>query len=378
MQFEQKVKGLISLLVLEDNPEDVALYERRLARQSNEYQFDVTHCGTIAEAKESTKKKQHDCYVVDYKLPDGEGMDFIHHLNTITDPSNPCAILMITGQGNEEVAVEAMKSGVHDYLTKKSISEGYFVRPLLNALQRAMLSSEVDFYQRELERSNKELSDFTHTASHDLKAPVRRIIAYCEMLAEDAGGKLNEDENGMLERMKLNATRMQSLINDLLMFSMIRTEKEHPKKLNISGIIDDIREEMKDQLDEHGTEIIMDDLPEMNVYPVRLKQLFTNLFSNALKYKSEQAPIIRISCKQKDGESTLFCVEDNGLGIAKEFHEDIFEEFKRLHNQEDIEGTGLGLPICKKIISKHGGEIWVESELGQGSKFFFTLNSVSD
>lgn len=376
MPFNKTANKNISLLILEDNPEDVALYKRRIERQSNEFKFDVTHCGTIAEAKDIRNKGQHDCYVVDYKLPDGEGMDFIHYLNTVNDPSYPSAILMITGQGNEEVAVEAMKSGVHDYLTKKSISEGYFVRPLLNALQRANLSSEVAFYQKELERSNNELSDFTHTASHDLKAPVRRIIAYCEMLAEDAGVKLSDEEKGMLERMKLNATRMQSLINDLLMFSLIRTEKEQPQKLNINKLIDDICEEMKENIYESSGQITRGNLPELDVYPVRIKQLFTNLFSNALKYRSSESPVIHVSCKHSDEKEMLFCVEDNGLGIAEEFHKDIFKDFKRLHNQEDIEGTGLGLPICKKIVTKHGGDIWVESESGKGSKFFFTIKSL--
>lgn len=375
MSSEEKKE--ISILILEDNPQDIALYKRRFARQSTEYDFHVDSVSTIADAIDMTKTKQHDCYVVDYRLPDGEGMDFIHHLNSVNDPSLPCAILMITGQGNEEVAVEAMKSGVHEYLTKKSITEGYFVRPVLNSIQRAQLSSEIAFYQKELERSNKELSDFTHTASHDLKSPLRRIIAYCDMLIEDTAAKLNEDELGILKRMKLNATRMQSLINDLLMFSLIRTEEERPSKVSIGDVIGDVIEELKEQLEENSAQIIYGKLPELYVYPLRIKQLFTNLFSNALKYRSEKDPVIKVSYTQEDGQPAIICVEDNGMGIDKKFHNDIFQEFKRLHNQEDIEGTGLGLPICKKIAEKHHGEIWVESEPGKGSKFCFAIGDIN-
>lgn len=368
---DESGKRKISLFILEDNPEDIALYKRRLDRQ-NEYAFDITTASSIAEAQKLCADTDFDCYVVDFRLPDGEGLDFIYYLTQDRGMATPGAILMITGQGNEEIAVEAMKSGVHDYLTKRSISEGFFVRPLLNAIQRAELSSQILYYQRELERSNQELSDFTHTASHDLKAPLRRIISYCEMLEEDAAERLTEEERGMLARMTLNASRMQTLISDLLMFSQIQSQKEEAVETNLTQLVSEIVEELADPLSQHDAKVEIGELPSVTIYPVRVRQLFANLLSNALKYKSENAPRISIRYEESDKEG-CFVVEDNGMGIPKEFHDDIFKDFKRLHNQEDIEGTGLGLPICRKIVNKHHGRIWVESEPGKGSKFCFTL-----
>ncbi|MGE4313345.1 MAG: ATP-binding protein [Pseudobdellovibrionaceae bacterium] len=368
---EQDGKRRISLFILEDNPEDIALYKRRLDRQ-NEYVFDISTAASIAEAKKICADTDYDCYVVDFRLPDGEGLDFIYYLTQDRGMATPGAILMITGQGNEEIAVEAMKSGVHDYLTKRSISEGFFVRPLLNAIQRAELSSQILYYQRELERSNQELSDFTHTASHDLKAPLRRIISYCEMLEEDAVERLNDEEKAMLKRMSLNASRMQTLISDLLMFSQIQSQKEEAVETDVKKLVSEIVEELADPLSQHEAQVELGVLPTQTIYPVRVRQLFANLLSNALKYKSAQPPRISIRYEQGDKEG-FFVVEDNGIGIPKEFLNDIFKDFKRLHNQDEIEGTGLGLSICRKIVEKHQGRIWVESEVGKGSKFCFTL-----
>ena len=360
------------ILILEDNPADIDLYKRRLTRQ-DAAKFDLTTAGTIEEAKKCTENDQFDCFVIDYRLPDGEGLDFVHHLTQkFEDSATKPAILMITGQGNEEIAVAAMKAGVHDYLTKRSISDGFFVRPILNAIQRAELASQIHYYQNELERSNQELSDFTHTASHDLKAPLRRIISYCEMLEEDAGPKLSDDEKSMLSRMTLNASRMQNLINGLLSYSLIQSEKEEPEVTDLQKMVEDIRDEFLDQIEENDAKVIISALPTQQVYPMRVRQLFTNLISNALKYRGDETPLIEIDCNI-DAEKPVFRIKDNGLGIEENFHKDIFKDFKRLHNQEEIEGTGLGLAICRKIVEKHNGEIWLESEPGKGTIFFFTL-----
>ncbi|MAQ70853.1 MAG: hypothetical protein CL565_01535 [Alphaproteobacteria bacterium] len=361
------------ILILEDNPADIDLYKRRLTRQ-NAAKFDLTTAGTIADAKKCANEETFDCFVVDYRLPDGEGLDFVHFLTqSLEEHTKKPAVLMITGQGNEEIAVAAMKAGVHDYLTKRSISDGFFVRPILNAIQRAELSSQIQYYQNELERSNQELSDFTHTASHDLKAPLRRIISYCEMLEEDAGPKLSDDEKSMLSRMTLNASRMQNLISGLLSYSLIQSEKEEAEDTNLQVMMEEIRDEFLEQVEENNANVIISDLPTLQVYPMRIRQLFTNLFSNALKYRREEDLTIEISHEPKDGKC-LFKVKDNGLGIDEAFHKDIFKDFKRLHNQEEIEGTGLGLAICRKIVEKHDGEIWLESEPGKGTTFFFTLS----
>lgn len=364
----------IRILLVEDSEEDRELYKRRM-KMRNDLFFEVTEASTIQQGLDAYRNWQFDCCLVDYNLPDGDGTTFIKQIlaEEKTDPSIPLAIIMVTGQGSEELAVEAMKLGIDDYITKKSISEGMLVQPLMNAIERAHLTARLQFYQDELKRSNAELSDFAHTASHDLKSPLRRISMYCDMLSEDAKDRLNEKEIQAVERMRLNAKRMQDLVDNLLTYSLVRSDKEEKAMTNIRSIIQDILSEIEPQIEELGAEITYPNPPEMYVYPFRIQQLFSNLISNALKYcKPDIPPVIDIMCEDK-GDEYLFKVKDNGIGIPEDFLGDIFTDFKRLHSQEQIEGTGLGLAIVQKIVEKHNGRIWLKSEEGVGSTFYFTL-----
>lgn len=363
----------IRILLLEDSPEDRELYKRRLQLR-NDLFFEVTEATTIEEGLNAYKKQKFDCCLVDYNLPDGDGTQFIKSIlaEEKTDPSVPLAIVMVTGQGSEELAVEAMKLGIDDYITKKSITDGMLIQPLLNAVERAHLTARLQFYQEELKRSNTELSDFAHTASHDLKSPLRRVSMYCDMLTEDMADRLNEEEEKIIGRMSLNIKRMQNLIENLLTYSLVRSDKEEKEILDMDATVQDVIAEFEPQLEELTAKITCAKLPVINGYPFRIRQLFINLISNALKYRADKPPRIEISCEERE-DGYLVGVMDNGIGIPEAFQSDIFNDFKRLHSQEEIEGTGLGLAICRKIIEKHNGRLWLESAEGRGSKFLFTL-----
>jgi len=359
------------ILLLEDAAEDVALYTRLLSRDKA-FRFNIFTAQTVAAAIAMVAERSFDGYVIDYSLPDGDGLVFLRHMLDRRDGTRVPAIVMVTGQGNEEVAVEALKLGAMDYLTKKGISDGVFIRPLVSAIERARLIDQVKHYQEELEHSNAELSEFAHTASHDLKAPIRRILSYCDILKEDAAPRLNGEDIRILDRITMNARRMQNLVNDLLVFSLMEYEKEEKRETDLFALVQDIVDECEPQITENGATITIRHLPVLSVYPTRMRQIFSNLISNALKYKSAAPPAIAISHAVVEGVHT-FCVKDNGLGIPPEHAKDVFKDFKRLHTQEEIEGTGLGLPICKRIAERHGGKIWVESEAGKGSAFYFTI-----
>jgi signal transduction histidine kinase len=373
MNQDVQERAVYTILLLEDGPEDKEMY-KRLLRKNSHADFVITEVGTVAEAKTLVTEVGFDCYVVDYHLPDAHGVEFIKFLTHDPEILRNSAIVMVTGQGSEEIAVEALKLGADDYITKKNISDGIFVRPLLNAIERAQLTAKILHYQNELERSNKELSDFTHTASHDLKAPLRRIASYCDILKEDAADRLNDEDRAILGRMIVNAGRMQQLIDGLLTYSLIQYEKEEREYIDLNEMVAEIIDEFEPQILECHAKIEIEALPEFDAYPLRMRQLFTNLISNALKYRCEKAPLIHISSIASEGMVT-FRVRDNGQGIPQQYHKDIFHDFKRLHSNEEIEGTGLGLPICRKIVQMHGGKIWVESEPGAGSTFVFTIRS---
>lgn len=360
-----------NILLVEDGPEDRVLY-RRLLGKSQSARFNVAEAGSVSEAKIMARNDNFDCFVVDYNLPDADGMEFIRFLMDDAPNRHGRAIIMVTGQGSEEIAVEALKLGVDDYITKKNISDGIFVRPLLNAIERAQLTAKILHYQNELERSNHELSDFTHTASHDLKAPLRRIASYCDMLAEDAATRLNDEDKRILERMHVNAKRMQQLIDGLLSYSSVRFDTEEKAECDSAKMVSSIIDEFEPQIKECGATVTAHDLPVFKAYSLRLRQLFSNLLSNALKYHGDAPPAVDIWAEQT-GKFFTFYVRDNGQGIPAEYHNHIFGDFKRLHSSEEIEGTGLGLPICRKIVEKHGGKIWVESTPGKGATFIFSL-----
>lgn len=361
-----------NLLLLEDSPEDREIYKRRLGSIPG-VEFNITEAGNVENAKECITAGDFDCYLIDYNLPDSNGLDFVRYLvDKKNDGTQAAALVIITGQGSEDVASEAFKLGVHEYLTKKTIYDGTLTRPILGAIERAQLTAQIQIVKNELERSNKALSEFTHTAAHDLKSPLRRILSYCEILQDEASSKLNDEENGILERIMVNAKRMRELVDSLLTYSLISAENEGKAKTDLKMLAEQTVDEFEPQLKETGGRVEVFDLPEAVVHDIRIRQLFQNLISNALKYKSDKAPHIIINAED-EGDYLIISVKDNGEGISSEHRKDIFKDFKRLHANEDIEGTGLGLSICKKIAELHGGDIWLESEPGIGSTFFIKI-----
>src|SRR5574341_30728 len=231
---------------------------------------------------------------------------------------------------------------------------------------------------QELARTNAELEDFTHSVSHDLKEPLRGIEAFAGFLAEDYGPNLDEQGQGYINVLRDSAVRMKDLIDDLLQLSRIgRTAVEHAA-VPTRALVEDVALELSFQINEKGVELRIDpDLPIVACDTVRIREVFKNLISNAIKYNDKPRPVVEVTASREDGLYT-FSVKDNGIGIAPQYHEKIFRIFQRLHRREDYEGTGVGLTICKKVVEAHGGNIWVESEPGEGTAFLFTIPKLTD
>lgn len=362
----------ISVFILDDSETDREMYRRHL-RATDKASFHIVEAETYRQAKTLlTPDKHFDCYLIDYLLPDIDGITFAREIVARSEGHRIPAILMITGQGSEEIAVEALKLGVTDYLTKKSITEGFFIQPLISAIEKSRLREELRQSRAALERSNRELSDFAHTASHDLKAPIRRVASFCDMLKEDAAMRLNEDDKNVIERMMINVARMQALIDGLLAYASVTTESESRQAVDLAEITHDVIDDIQQDLPAASVTFDVGTLPIVQGYPLKIRQVMANLISNAVKYRGDRPLMVNVGARPGE-KDTVVWVRDNGMGIAPEYHKDIFGEFKRLHTRDTIEGTGLGLPICRKIIELHGGRIWVESEEGAGAAFFFTL-----
>ncbi|WP_422359723.1 sensor histidine kinase [Reichenbachiella sp.] len=230
----------------------------------------------------------------------------------------------------------------------------------------------MELFSQQLQNKNKELEQFTYVASHDLQEPLRTITSFSEMLVEKYKNQFDETGKKSLQFI-LDATgRMSQLIKGLLDYGRLG-KSEAKENINCNDLMADLKKDLTTGLEESKTKLDVSDLPSVNGYPVELRLLLQNLISNAMKFrKPEETPVIQIKAKKKRGE-VVFSVKDNGIGIADEHRERIFEIFQRLHNKNKYEGTGIGLAHCRKIVELHGGQIWVESEPDMGSSFYFSI-----
>ncbi len=227
---------------------------------------------------------------------------------------------------------------------------------------------------KHLERSNEKLEEFSHVVSHDLKEPLRTVEAFSGFLLEDYADRLDEEGVNYLHTLKKTSARMRELINDLLSLASIHMDTASFERVNVSKTLEEIKEDIRVRL--KGVNLQVDEnLPVIMGSKIRIGELFTNLIVNAIKYNDKALPTVHVGClaeSRNRGMHTFF-VQDNGIGIESRYQERIFGIFEKLNPREDYEGTGVGLAICKRIVEEHGGEIWVESEVGKGSTFFFTI-----
>lgn len=225
----------------------------------------------------------------------------------------------------------------------------------------------------ELTASNAELERFAYIASHDLQEPLRMVTSFLQLLQKKYRGQIDGKADQYIHYAVDGAERMKALIMDLLEYSRAGSGKEGFKMTDTAVVLQEVADIFREKIVAARAEIKIDPLPVIWCDKLQLLQLFQNLFSNALKYHSDQPPVIQIRSKQEP-DHWLFSVQDNGIGIDPQFFDKIFIIFQRLHNKTDYSGTGIGLAICKKIVERHGGRIWVESAPQQGSTFFFTIN----
>lgn len=226
----------------------------------------------------------------------------------------------------------------------------------------------------ELARSNAELEQFAYAASHDLQEPLRMVSSYMQLLARRYQGALDSDAHEFISFAVDGAKRMQALTNDLLAYSRVGTRGKQFEQTDCEAIIQQVLANLQVTISENAAVVTHDRLPTVLADDSQLIQLFQNLIGNAIKFRNERVPEIHIGAELTEDESQWrFYVRDNGIGIDPTYAERIFVIFQRLHTREEHPGTGIGLAICKKIVERHGGHIWVESQLGRGSTFRFTL-----
>ncbi|MGH9627397.1 MAG: ATP-binding protein, partial [Bryobacteraceae bacterium] len=225
-----------------------------------------------------------------------------------------------------------------------------------------------------LRQANHDLEQFAFSASHDLQEPLRNVAIYGQLLKKRYGTKLDADGDEFLGYIVEGALRMETLLRGLLTYTQVTgsSEEEQAPSVDPNAVMKNVVSILHGAIDQSQAVITCDHLPELRVQEIHLQQLFQNLLANALKYRSTEPPSIHVSARRY-GLHWTFSVRDNGIGIDPMYKQQVFGIFKRLHTREKYSGAGIGLAICQKIVERYGGRIWVESEVGKGSTFIFSL-----
>ncbi len=249
-------------------------------------------------------------------------------------------------------------------------------------------AKELKISNEKLELSNKELQDFAYIASHDLQEPLRSISSFTELLEERYKDKLDQDADEFIDYILDGTKRMQQMIQDLLALSRVGTKGKEFTPTNITDLLKNVQKNLHSMIIRNNATIIVDNMHIVNADSAQLTQLFQNLIHNAIKFRREENPVIHISIKQSNGVQQsngeqknytqtngewIFSIKDNGIGIDQKDFNKLFKTFSRLHNRDKYPGTGIGLVMCKKIVERHKGRIWLESKLGEGTTLYFTI-----
>jgi signal transduction histidine kinase len=367
MQSENPV---LSALLIEDNDDDVGLISEMLADAPG-VRFELTCTDRVGKACAHLRKNKFDIILMDLGLPDSDGIESFRKIHAQVEAT---PIVVFTICDDETKGINAVREGAQDYLVKGKVDGELLVRSICYAIERKRSEMEIRAYAEKLEKANEELQEFAFVASHDLQEPLRKVQAFGERLKLKYEASLGEDGRDFLERMQKAASRMETLIQDLLKYSRVATRTKPFVRLNLLEPIKQALSNLERSVEETGGRLVIEDLPSIDMDKGQMCQLFQNIIGNALKYhRPEEHPIIKIYPAPCDRGLCCIAVEDNGIGFDEKHAERIFRPFQRLHGRSSYEGTGMGLAICRRIAERHGGSITVNSTIGKGSVFTVIL-----
>jgi PAS domain S-box-containing protein len=366
-------RGLVDILDLEGEPEALAGRHLRDLFQYTERE------GAVRHAMEAAGGEVHG---FEYHFRTLRGTDkWVLHDSFITiDPDSGKRVVEaivkdITVRKLAERALQASNELLEQRVRERTTELETSLRELEREVrQRRRAEASLAATVRELERSNQELAQFAYVASHDLQEPLRMVTSYLQLLERRYTEQLDNDAHEFIGYAVGGARHMKELINDLLEYSRVGSRAEPLQPVDLEEVFRRALAHLAPSIEELGARVTRDPLPTALADDSQLEQVFLNLLSNALKFRGPAAPRIHVSARRLDG-TWRFSVADNGIGIEAQFFERIFVLFQRLHTREHYPGTGIGLAICKKIVERHGGRIWVESEPGKGTTFHFTLHA---
>ncbi len=362
----------VRLLVVDDEPAHMTALYHTLEDAG----YDVTAFPSPSQALEAFSKQSFDLVLTDLQMP---GMDGISFLRSVQELDQHLVGIVMTGHGAIDTAIEAMKAGALDYVLKP-----FRLSTILPVLSRALevrrlrleithLQQRVREHMVELESANKELESFSYSVSHDLRAPLRAISGFSNILVESYSPQLPDEAQHLLNRIMSNTERMGTLIEHLLRFSRLSKQAINKRSINTGALVREVLEELHKEQPTRSIDVQVQNLPDTLGDLVLIRQVFTNLLSNAFKFtRDHQSAKVIVGYQQLNNEPVYY-VQDDGAGFDMQYADNLFRVFNRLHSAEQFEGTGVGLSLVQRIIQRHGGRIWAEAVVNQGATFYFTL-----
>ena len=393
------------ILIVDDNPSNLKVLYTYLKQAG----FEVLVAEDGYSGIEVVKNSLPELILLDVTMPGMDGFEVCRRLKENKQHQN-IPVLFLTALSETVNKVKGFEVGGVDYITQPTENEEVVARVkthlMLNRLSqklqqqnqdlqaeierrqqveqelnlsRNLLQKNNDFLEQtvaertaELSNSNQDLEQFAYIASHDLRQPLRKIRMCTEYLAEDYSHCFDEQAESYMTYIKGSIDRMYLLIDDLLTYSRVGKQEKEAVAIDLAKIVAECIEDLSIIIEEKQAIVKYDNLPTVKGNLREIRQLFQNLISNALKFTSDRLPEIEITATYQD-DSCVLAVRDNGIGIDPQFADKIFQMFQRLHPDSEYEGTGIGLAICQKVVNSHGGNIWIESQPGKGSCFYFTL-----
>ena len=386
------------ILIVDDNPNNLKILYTYLKNAG----FEVLVAEDGKSGMEAVEHSHPELILLDVMMPGMDGFEVCRRLKR-DRKTQEIPVIFLTALSETINKVMGFEVGGVDYITQPIENEEVVARVKTHLSMRRMrlaLQKQNEHLQGEIERrkqvetrlqlsndnleetvadrtaelssSNQDLEQFAYIASHDLRQPLRKIRMCTEYLSEDYAHCFDEQAESYMEYITKSVDRMYLLIDDLLTYSRVGQQDEAIVSIDLNTIVEECLEDFSLTIEEKQAKIDWDNLPTIQGNIREMRQLFQNLIGNSLKFTADKPPRIKITVTPEQ-DYYLFSIEDNGIGIEPQYSDKIFKMFQRLHKSADYEGTGIGLAICQKIVTRRGGKIWVESQLEEGSNFYFTL-----
>jgi signal transduction histidine kinase len=370
-----------TVLLVEDNAGDARLIRESLNEAIGE-KFDLETTDRLATALRRLKAGGVDAILLDLALPDSKGRETF---SKAKEQAPTVPIIVLTGLGDEALALRMVQEGAQDYITKIDLNGNVLSRAIRYAIERERADQRIRKFNEELEErvrqrtaeleaANRELEAFSASVSHDLRGPLHLIEGYTDLLQETHASVLSLEGKKYLQHTRAAAQSMAGIIESLLRLSRLGRQQLQLQRASLDEMIGNILADCMSEIRGRKIEWKIADLPEISCDPELVKQAFTNLISNAIKYtRRRDAAVIEVGQMTLDSDEVFF-VRDNGAGFDMSSAGKLFNAFQRFHHPQEFEGNGVGLATVRRIIERHGGRIWAESEIGKGATFFFTLS----